>query len=208
MAETAFSALKRLIELLDSSVDAEEAARKLTVDGSPGRAFGMSCEDIMALTGMNRRAAEAIDLVDELCRYTGVEKFGPSPVLTDGERAKEYFSALLWGRHVEYCYIACLDKGGRLLRCEQLSRGDVGTSAVYMRDIARAALETGAVYAILAHNHPGGSLVPSREDLEVTAKAEETLALLGTKLLEHYIITSRGCAAILSGGTADAKGKG
>jgi len=202
MADEARWALEHLINLLDGDADAARAADILCAGSCAQRAFELSADDIMARTGINRRAAEAIDLVDELCRYSMVEQQGENPVLKDRTAAESYFSAYLWGRHVEHFCMACLDANGRLIRTVLLSRGDVHTSAVHMREIAKAALATNAAYAILAHNHPGGSLLPSREDIEVTGRAKKTLEVLGTHLLEHYIVTSNGCTAIMQDGSA------
>ena len=45
---------------------------------------------------------------------------------------------------------------------------------------------------IIAHNHPGGSLTPSREDLDTTDTLIKAGDLLGVKLVDHIIVSSNG----------------
>ena len=74
---------------------------------------------------------------------------------------------------------------GCLKHLALLSRGTLDSSTVYMRDVARHALAGGEKTAVMAHNHPSGSLNPSRADVELTKTAREVLGNLGIKLLEH-----------------------
>jgi DNA repair protein RadC len=69
-----------------------------------------------------------------------------------------------------------------------------------MRDVARHALAGGEKAVVMAHNHPSGSLNPSRADVELTKTAREALGNLGIKLLEHVIVTSNGYTGIIGGG--------
>ena len=191
-------ALERLIALTDKQVDSEAAAKKLcSVTGGEARAFEMAAEDIMAQTGLNRAAAEAIDLIDELCRYAGVEEFGEAPLLDSTEKAGGYFMALCRGRHVEHCYLVCLDGRKHLTSCRLMGKGTLDEADVYVRNIAQQALRQGAKYAYLCHNHPGGTLVASEADIALTGRASQALALIGCTLLEHIIVTESGFIGIL-----------
>ncbi len=195
------AALERLIRASDRSSDAALAARKL-LQGTVREwdVFEMAADDVSARTGLDMAAAMAVDLVDELSRYADIERMGKAPVLDSAEALGGYFGALLRGRHVEYCYLACMDARRRLLRCVQLGRGTLDRSEVHLRDIAQAALRTGAKTAALAHNHPGGTLAPSREDVELTRRAMDVLAVLDVKLTEHIIAARGGFVGIISGG--------
>ncbi|HHH72925.1 MAG TPA: hypothetical protein ENL04_03780, partial [Sulfuricurvum sp.] len=45
---------------------------------------------------------------------------------------------------------------------------------------------------IVAHNHPGGQLAPSREDERVPQRLQEAGRLLGIELLDHVIVAKDG----------------
>jgi DNA repair protein RadC len=55
-----------------------------------------------------------------------------------------------------------------------------------------AALKTNACAIIICHNHPSGSLKPSRIDEELTQKIKLGGRLLDVSVLDHIIITSEG----------------
>ena len=42
---------------------------------------------------------------------------------------------------------------------------------------------------ILIHNHPGGSVEPSKEDINITKRIKEAGDIIGIDLLDHVIIT-------------------
>ena len=52
----------------------------------------------------------------------------------------------------------------------------------------KKALDLGAVSLILAHNHPSGTLVPSKADKEITNKLISASKMLDIKVVDHLII--------------------
>ena len=192
------AALEGLIKALDKRADASEAARRLMAGvPSPVRVFEMAPEDIASVAGVSPDTARAVARVSDLGRYAGTEREGISPCLGSAEARARYFGALCRGRRVEYCYLACLDERKRLIRCALMGKGAPDSSDIYVRDIAQTALRTQAKYAILCHNHPGGTLWPSRQDIRLTLRVKEALSLIGVTLLEHVIVTRSGAVGIL-----------
>jgi len=55
----------------------------------------------------------------------------------------------------------------------------------------KKALELSAVAIILCHNHPSGSLKPSKSDLNLTKKIQEAGKNLDIKILDHLLITEK-----------------
>ncbi|WP_395807523.1 JAB domain-containing protein [Daejeonella sp.] len=45
---------------------------------------------------------------------------------------------------------------------------------------------------ILAHNHPSGSLKPSKADQQITSKIRQAAKILDIELLNHIIISNEG----------------
>ncbi|MBO7359270.1 MAG: JAB domain-containing protein [Clostridia bacterium] len=195
------NALRELISLYEGEEAALETLKMLEENSvSPSSLFEMEERDIRELTGLSAETCRLIGMVDELARYTGAERFGKTPCLDSLEAQGEFFRALTLGRREEYCYIACLSPKGNLKHLALLSRGTLDSSTVYMRDGARHALAGGEKTAVMAHNHPSGSLNPSRADVELTKTAREVLGNLGIKLLEHVIVTSNGYTGMIDGG--------
>ena len=95
---------------------------------------------------------------------------------------------LLAGEKKELLYQVCLDGKGKLLSCRCISKGSVGASPVYVRQVVENALYAGASGIILAHNHPSGVALPSAEDRMVTHQVMEALEPLGIRLIDHIVV--------------------
>jgi DNA repair protein RadC len=72
----------------------------------------------------------------------------------------------------------------------EVARGGINGIAVDLRLIYAAALKCRAASIVLAHNHPSGNLMPSREDILLTTKAQEGAKLLNIQIADHIIITT------------------
>jgi DNA repair protein RadC len=60
------------------------------------------------------------------------------------------------------------------------------------RIILKRALEEDAVSLVLCHNHPSGSLKPSKADEELTYKIKEAAKYFDIKVLDHLIVSEAG----------------
>lgn len=66
--------------------------------------------------------------------------------------------------------------------------GTVNYSLVIARDVFREAVKSNATSMLLVHNHPGGSLEPSYDDIEITRNFIEIGKLLEIPVMEHIIV--------------------
>ena len=74
------------------------------------------------------------------------------------------------------------------LEMEELFRGTLSQTSVYPREVVKRALHHGAAAVVLAHNHPSGSVQPSRADEALTQTLKAALALVDVRVLDHIII--------------------
>jgi DNA repair protein RadC len=89
-----------------------------------------------------------------------------------------------------------LDAKINLVGYHIVSHGTVSSSLVHPREVFKAALLANSSSIIVAHNHPTGSLEPSREDFEVTEILIKAGDLLGVKVLDHIIVSSSGTRSL------------
>jgi len=89
---------------------------------------------------------------------------------------------------VEVLYGIFLDAKNHIIDIQELSRGTIGASAVYPREVVKIILEKKAAALVLAHNHPSGDTTPSSEDKEITARIGLILHAMGVTLHDHTII--------------------
>lgn len=70
-----------------------------------------------------------------------------------------------------------------------VSKGGITGTAVDVRLVLREALMRRAPFMALAHNHPSGSIRPSREDDHLTESVQRACQVMNVQLLDHIIVT-------------------
>lgn len=68
------------------------------------------------------------------------------------------------------------------------SIGSVNNALASPRELLKAAILSNAAGIIMLHNHPSGTLNPSREDIKLTDKLKMVCDLIDVKLLDHIIV--------------------
>ena len=89
----------------------------------------------------------------------------------------------------ESFFILLLDRANNTIGYAKISQGGISGTLVDVRLIAKYAVDALASSVILAHNHPSGNLLPSSQDIELTRRVKEGLALLAVNVIEHIILT-------------------
>lgn len=97
-------------------------------------------------------------------------------------------------RHLshEELWVVALNGQNEVIGTHMVSRGGPAGTAVRAKDILRVVLRFGAYSFILVHNHPSGSLLPSKEDSTLTMKLIEAGEAIGVPLVDHVIISRQG----------------
>ena len=81
-----------------------------------------------------------------------------------------------------------LDSQNAALEYREMFFGTLNQTSVYPREVVRIALELGAASVILTHNHPSGTVEPSRADIHLTNTLKSALSLVDVRVLDHIII--------------------
>lgn len=87
-----------------------------------------------------------------------------------------------------------------VINYKTVSTGTIDKSVVFIRNIIKQILDCNAKYIILAHNHPSGSLIPSKDDIDITKNIKKALKLIDISLVDHIIISSNGYYSFAEGG--------
>src|SRR5690606_1785399 len=98
---------------------------------------------------------------------------------------------LLGGRSYESFAVLFLDVKNRLIACDEMFRGTLTHASVYPREVVKVALAHNAAGVILAHNHPSGTPDPSQADHTLTQAVKQALALVGVRVLDHFVVAGR-----------------
>ena len=147
--------------------------------------------DINALTrvhGMGKAKAAQILASVELCRRHLLRQNVKIASASDvSDLLREYAS-----KKQEYFVALTLDGASHLIEKRVISIGTLNQSLVHPREVFADAVTDRAAGVIVAHNHPGGQLSPSNEDVRITQRLKEAGMLLGIELLDHVILTRDG----------------
>ncbi|PVE05727.1 DNA repair protein RadC [Limnohabitans sp. Rim28] len=101
---------------------------------------------------------------------------------------KQYLQLQLAHKNHEVFAVLFLDSQNRMLAMEELFRGTLSQTSVYPREVVLRALHHQAAAVVLSHNHPSGSVQPSRADEHLTQTLKASLALVDVRVLDHIIV--------------------
>ncbi len=188
----------------------ERVLASLGVDGE-GRAealierFG-SLGAVLCLerSRLARASSDAIaDLVAahrDLLAHSLRDRLLDQPITMSGRDLERYLVATMADCPAERLRALYLDRGNRLISDELIAEGGAGTVTVSARAIVNRVLELEASALVFVHNHPGGSVHPSREDIEFTRKMAEVGSHLGILVQDHLIIAGSRCVSLRARG--------
>jgi len=146
------------------------------------------CRGNVGMWKMPPELAAKVSAADEMARAC------EEPIRTMEEAARIFRLAMPIVGGVEGFFVLPLDGERKPIVAPILvSMGtEANTTAVSISDVFREAFKVGAESVIVAHNHPGGTLQPSPDDLKLTQELSKAADLLGVKLLDHLIVTKDG----------------
>ena len=170
--------------------DTNEIAHQMINEyGSLHNLFEADAKDIMNRCGKTENIAVLISLIPKVANLYFRSKWKRDVVVMDNIRiVSQYTIPLFIGRKNEAFYSFNLDTGNKLNHVSLIAEGTLDETPVYPREIVSEALKHQATSVILAHNHPGGNVRPSRRDVEATRKICEGLGFLSIKVIDHIIV--------------------
>src|SRR3954468_17513415 len=128
-----------------------------------------SGEELRAIKGLGGTAKRSeLIAVLELARRATEEQLKAREVFGSPDAVKNYLQLQLGHRPHEVFAALFLDAQNRLIAMEELFRGTLTQTSVYPREVVQRALQREAASVVLAHNHPSGTVQPSRADEALT----------------------------------------
>lgn len=136
-----------------------------------------------------RVLGSALSILESKLKSGGALFDSPSAV-------KCFLSLRLAGLPHEEFGVLFLDSQNRLIAFERLFRGTLTQTSVYPREVVLRSLAHRANAVVLAHNHPSGEPRPSRADESLTEALKAALALVGVRVLDHFIVAGMECCSM------------
>lgn len=156
--------------------------------GSLEKIFEASVRELEAVPGIGRNSAILISLVPQITRRYMISKGENIHAITNSTEAGKYLVPRLMFEKEERALLLCLDAKKHVIACVDLGGGVVNAIEINVRKVVEIAVRNRASSVILAHNHPDGIALPSREDEDATTKIISALRLVGIALDDHIIV--------------------
>lgn len=170
-------------------IDTKPLARALlTRFGSFSQVLEATEEELMTVKGVGPSTATFLNLINAVGRYQKVKEKKKHMILLNSNAYGNYLVDYFSGRRNEAVVLLCLDAKCKVLNCQVLSEGDVNAISLSIRKVVEAALASNATSVVLAHNHPSGIALPSKEDVAVTRQVATALGGIGIVLVDHIVV--------------------
>lgn len=156
--------------------------------GSFSGVFTASRDMLQEVEGVGLEAATYLNLLGEFAKRYMVDCYSSTKVIKSCEDAKQYMKHQFLNDTMERVILVCLDTSGKIVYSDTIATGQLDRVQLVPVDVLRRCLRADAAKAILAHNHPNGICIPSREDKASTALFFDELAHVGVELFDHIIV--------------------
>lgn len=94
-------------------------------------------------------------------------------------------------RKQEHFLCISINGANEVIKSRIVSVGLVNRTQVHPREVFADPITDRASAIIVAHNHPSGGLLPSKEDIEITKQLKSAGETLGIRLLDHIIFNHK-----------------
>ena len=169
-------------------VDTNEIAHRLLEKfGNINNIFNARTEDLLQVEGIGENSAAFFKMLHSLERYLQKSAVKNFKILDGVEAAGSYLMPNFAGINKEIVYIVLLDNKNKIIDCRKLCEGSINAAIINIRNILEVAIPLGTTRIIIAHNHPGGTAIPSGEDIETTKNIKKMLSVFSIDLVDHII---------------------
>ena len=168
----------------------EIAHRLLDAFGSLSGVFQASMQELTSIPGIGENAATLILMVPQIVKKAHVSKAKETKIIRNSTDAGNYLLPYFLDEPDEIVMMLCLDNKRAVICCREMGRGVVNCVDANIRRMVETALKVKTTTVIVAHNHPNGVALPSREDDNFTRTLYRSLGLLGITLEDHIIVAN------------------
>ena len=116
--------------------------------------------------------------------------------MNSSQKAMDYFKKHIGKfRGKERVAVAFLDRNLNIISTKT-TIGTLSEAVIYPREIIKEAILKNASSVIMAHNHPGGTVKASSQDLTITKIIAKACYSIGITLNDHIIVTDQSAVSL------------
>jgi DNA repair protein RadC len=172
--ETAVDLMKRILNECHNNLN---TLGKLTIS------------DLCRYNGVGPAKAITILAACELGKRRQMERPEERPELTTATRIYNHMHPVMQDLDVEEFWVLYMNQAFRLIKKMKIAHGGISEVSVDIRIIIREAVLANATIVAVCHNHPSGSLRPSRQDDQLTESIKKACEIMRLHFTDHVILT-------------------
>lgn len=147
----------------------------------------MSIEELCEIDGIGLSKATQIKAALELGMRISSYKPNKYKVKNPWDIYKYYMESLRYNQK-EVFKVVLLNTKNEIITDVDVSVGTLNSSLVHPREVFKEAIKRSSNKMILIHNHPSGSVEPSKEDKNITERLIKCGDIIGIEVIDHIII--------------------
>ena len=164
---------KQILSRFDHSLSKLAKADFREIKDIEGVGTYTACKILAAIElGKRRQLATAL-MAPDLCTATAIYN---------------YMNPKMQDLQVEEGHVILLNQNYKLIKSVRISQGGITETSVDIRIIMKEAVVNNATIIVFCHNHPSGSICPSRVDDELTKSIKRACDLMRIHFCDHVII--------------------
>ena len=148
----------------------------------------LTIRDLCQYNGVGPAKAITILAACELGKRRQQEEPEKRPDLGTATRIYNHMHPVMQDLDVEECWALLLNQNFRLINKVRVSHGGLSEVMVDIRVIMREAVLSNATILAICHNHPSGSIKPSKADDMLTQSVKKACDVMRIYFLDHVII--------------------
>jgi len=149
----------------------------------------LTIRDLCQYNGIGPAKAITILAACELGKRRQAEKPQERPDLGTATLLYNYMHPKMQDLDTEEFWLLLMNQNYRLIKELRIAHGGITEVAVDIRLLLKEALLCNATILAVCHNHPSGSIRPSRADNDLTQRILRACQLMNIKFLDHVIVT-------------------
>ena len=146
-----------------------------------------SIEELKTVKGLGEVKAIEIKAALELGKRLAAHTADLRPKINSAEDVSRLLMIPFKDCEIEVFKVLLMNPKNEVIKIDDVSRGSLDASVALPREVFRRAVRDGAVNVIVCHNHPSGDPEPSRADIALTRRLQESGELIGISLLDHIV---------------------
>ena len=164
---------KQILSRFDHSLSKLAKADFREIKDIEGVGTYTACKILAAIELGERRQLATALMAPDLCTATAIYN---------------YMNPKMQDLQVEEGHVILLNQNYKLIKSVRISQGGITETSVDIRIIMKEAVVNNATIIVFCHNHPSGSICPSRVDDELTRSIKRACDLMRIHFCDHVII--------------------